>query len=354
MRTLLHSSRAADSRRRPGRELRGLKHPRRAYYCLDVGTYAVTGCAGFIGSHLAEELLARDHAVVGIDVFTDYYPRDLKEANIGVLSGDTNFELVEANLASDALEPLFKRVDGVFHLAAQPGVRGSWGETFALYARDNVVATQRVFEAAVAADIRVVWASSSSVYGNAETRPTREDARPEPISPYGVTKLTCEHLAEAYAESFGLEQVAVRYFTVYGPRQRPDMAFTKIARALADRTAFRVFGTGEQARDVTYVADAVAATIAAMEKAPGRAVYNVGGGCETTLNGVIALCERLAGRTLDRRPEPAAAGDVRATSADITRACRELGWSPRTALEDGLGAQLAWAGLDAQYSSASA
>lgn len=318
-----------------------------------MGTYAVTGCAGFIGSHLAEELLARDHAVIGVDAFTDYYARELKEANVDLLGGDANFQLLEADLAADPLEPLLEDVDGVFHLAAQPGVRGSWGGTFVLYARDNVVATQRLFEAALAANVRVVWASSSSVYGNAETHPTREEARPRPISPYGITKLTCEHLADAYAESFGLEQIVVRYFTVYGPRQRPDMAFTKIVRALADGTPFPVFGTGEQSRDVTYVADAVAATIAAMEKAPPGAVYNVGGGSETTLNGVIALCERLAARTLDRRSEPAAAGDVRATCADITRARRELGWSPRTWLEDGLGAQLAWAGLDVERTAAS-
>jgi UDP-glucuronate 4-epimerase len=324
----------------------------------DVKMYLVTGCSGFIGSHLVEALLAQGNAVVGVDAFTDYYARGLKEANVDLFDGDASFQLVEADLATDALEPLLEDVDGVFHLAAQPGVRGSWGETFALYARDNVVATQRVFEAAVAADVRVVWASSSSVYGNAETHPTREEARPSPISPYGVTKLTCEHLAGAYMESCGLEQIAVRYFTVYGPRQRPDMAFTKIARALADGTPFTVFGTGEQARDVTYVGDAVAATIAAMEKAPRGAVYNVGSGAssgsgsgsgsETTLNEVIALCERLAGRTLDRRSEPAAAGDVRTTSADITRARRELGWSPVTRLEDGLRAQLAWAGLHAE------
>jgi UDP-glucuronate 4-epimerase len=313
-------------------------------------TYLVTGCAGFIGSHLVEALIARGDAVIGVDAFTDYYERELKETNVDAFSDDVNFQLFERDLAADVLKPLFEGVDGVFHLAAQPGVRGSWGETFTLYARDNVVATQRLFEAAVAADLRVVWASSSSVYGNAETRPTREDARPCPISPYGVTKLSCEYLADAYVDSFGLDQVAVRYFTVYGPRQRPDMAFSKIVRALAEGTPFSVFGSGEQARDVTYVADAVEATIAAMEKAPPGAVYNVGGGSETTLNRVIALCERLAGRRLDRRSELAAAGDVHATSADITRARTELGWRPRAALEDGLGAQLASAGLDVERS----
>jgi nucleoside-diphosphate-sugar epimerase len=309
-------------------------------------TYLVTGCAGFIGSHLVEALLEQGDAVVGVDAFTDYYARELKELNLDAFAGDANFSILEEDLATETLAPLVEDVDGVFHLAAQPGVRGSWGETFVLYARDNVLATQRVLEAALAARTRVVWASSSSVYGDAETHPTPEEARPRPISPYGVTKLTCEHLADSYARSFGLDHVALRYFTVYGPRQRPDMAFTKIATALADEASFRVFGTGEQARDVTYVSDAVSATIAAMERAPAGAVYNIGGGTETTLNGVIALCERLAGRTLERRWQPAAPGDVRATSADISRACTELGWTPRTTLEGGLGAQLAWAGLE--------
>lgn len=309
-------------------------------------TYLVTGCAGFIGSHLVEALLDQGDAVVGIDSFTDYYSRYDKELNTWEFADDPNFELVELDLATEPLESVVEGVHGVFHLAAQPGVRGSWGATFAHYARDNVVATQRVLEAALTVRTRVVWASSSSVYGNAEAHPTREDARPRPISPYGVTKLTCEHLADAYAQSFGLDHVALRYFTVYGPRQRPDMAFTKIAQALARGTPFSVFGTGEQARDVTYVADAVSATIAAMERAPGGAVYNVGGGTETTLNAVIELCERLAGRALRRHSQPAAPGDVRSTSADTSRARTELGWRPRTALGDGLSAHLAWAGLE--------
>ena len=305
--------------------------------------YLVTGCAGFIGSHLAEALLDRGASVIGVDSFTDYYDRDLKEANLATARADDRFRFVGADLATDDLEPLVAEVDAVFHLAAQPGVRGSWGDTFPIYARDNVVATQRLFEAAAARHRRIVWASTSSVYGNAETYPTREEARPRPISPYGVTKLGCEHLAEAYAESFGLDHAILRYFTVYGPRQRPDMAFTKIARALASGEPFQVFGSGEQSRDVTYVGDAVAATIAAMERAATGAVYNVGGGSETTLNEVIALCEELSGRTLDRRGAEAAAGDVRRTSADTTRARTELGWLPRTSLADGLRAQLRWA-----------
>ena len=308
--------------------------------------YLVTGCAGFIGSHLTEALLDRGATVVGVDAFTDFYARDLKRENLAAVLDDPSFGLAEADLAAEPLDGLLDDVDGVFHLAAQPGVRGNWGETFSFYARDNVIATQRLFEAAVKRELRVAWASTSSVYGNAESYPTPEDTPPRPISPYGVTKLSCEYLARAYTESFGLDQVALRYFTVYGPRQRPDMAFTRIARSLLDGTPFRVFGTGEQSRDAVYVGDAVAATIAAMEHGSTGSVYNVGGGSETTLNEVIAVFEKLSGRTLARRPENVAAGDVRRTSADTTRARTELGWEPKTPIEDGLRKQLEWAGVE--------
>ena len=303
--------------------------------------YLVTGCAGFVGSHLSEALLERKHEVVGIDAFTDYYARRLKEANLESARARPGFTFVERNLADGELAPLFEGVDGVFHLAAQPGVRGSWGATFAIYVRENILATQRLFEAAARARVRVVMASSSSVYGNAEEYPTREDTSPRPVSPYGVSKLACESLAQTYSECFGLEVVALRYFTVYGPRQRPDMAFSRIISALLGGESFRVFGTGEQSRDFTYVGDAVAATVAAMNGRRGNAVYNVGGGSETSLGEVVALCERLAGRRLELRHEPAAAGDVRRTAADTARIRAELGWTPQTALEEGLTAQLA-------------
>jgi UDP-glucuronate 4-epimerase len=310
-----------------------------------VATFLLTGCAGFVGSHLTETLLARGDRVVGLDAFRDYYPRSLKELNIAQARESEDFELVEANLENLELDLLAAGLDGIFHLAAQPGVRGSWGETFELYARDNVIATQRVFESAIRAKVRVVWASSSSVYGNAEAYPTTEGTRPRPISPYGVTKLSCEQLATAYAESFGLDHVALRYFTVYGPRQRPDMAFSRIGQALAEGTVFPVYGTGDQTRDVTFVGDAVSATLAAMERAPSGSVYNIGGGSETSLNDVISMAERLTGRRLDVRREPAASGDVRRTAADITRAKAELDWRPNTTLEQGLRAQLGAAGI---------
>ncbi|MGH3034536.1 MAG: NAD-dependent epimerase/dehydratase family protein [Gaiellaceae bacterium] len=303
--------------------------------------YLVTGCAGFLGSHLVEALLGRGDEVVGVDSFSDYYAREKKEANLEEAQDRGGLSFVELDLAEGALPPLVQDVDGVFHLAAQPGVRGSWGDSFAVYVRDNILATARLFEAAAPAGVRVVMASTSSVYGNAEAYPTREDAVPRPISPYGVTKLACEQLAGTYAECFGLEVVALRYFTVYGPRQRPDMAFARIVSALLGGKAFHVFGTGEQSRDFTFVADAVSATLAAMELAPAGRIYNVGGGSETSLRDVIALGERLSGRRLDVRYEPSAAGDVRRTSADTTRIRSELAWRPQSALEEGLAAQLA-------------
>ena len=303
--------------------------------------YLVTGCAGFIGSHLTDALVQRGHEVIGVDAFTDYYPRPQKEANLEKARGAAGLSLVEVDLSEGALEPLLENVDGIFHLAAQPGVRGSWGATFAHYVRDNILATQRLFEAAASRGVRIVMSSTSSVYGNAETYPTREEAIPRPVSPYGVTKLACESLARAYTESFALEVVLLRYFTVYGPRQRPDMAFARIISALLSGHPFSVYGSGEQSRDFTFVDDAVEATIAAMERGPDALVYNVGGGSETTLNGAIALCETFAGTQLDVVNEPVARGDVRRTGADTTLIRSQLGWRPKTSLAEGLAAQLA-------------
>ncbi|MBV8080350.1 MAG: NAD-dependent epimerase/dehydratase family protein, partial [Actinobacteria bacterium] len=228
--------------------------------------YLVTGAAGFIGSHLGEALLRSGHDVVGIDCFTDYYDPALKEENARAL------DVRRVDLAEEELD--FAGFDGVFHLAGQPGVR-SFGEVFPLYLRRNVLATQRVFDAAVRDGVRVVFASSSSVYGAAERYPTPEDTPPHPLSPYGITKLACEHLANAYARAFGLDCVVLRYFNAFGPRQRPDMAFTRIAFALAEGSTFELFGDGDQSRGWTYVSDVVDGTIAAMER--GTGTYNVGG-----------------------------------------------------------------------------
>jgi UDP-glucuronate 4-epimerase len=302
--------------------------------------YVVTGAAGFIGSHLSEQLQADGHEVVAVDSFTDYYERSRKERNAAAL------DVLELDLADAPLEPVVSGADGVFHLAGQPGVRASWGESFGLYLRRNVLATQRLFEAAAAADVRVVFASSSSVYGDAERYPTAEDVAPRPISPYGITKLACEQLAHAIGRGQGLDAVLLRYFTVYGPRQRPDMAFTAMLEALARGARFRLFGDGTAARSFTYVGDAVSATIAAMERGRNGEVYNVGGGDEATMNEAIALAERVAGRTLDVERGAAATGDVRRTKADVAKAGAELGWSPRTGLEAGMEAQWRWAAVE--------
>jgi UDP-glucuronate 4-epimerase len=308
--------------------------------------YLITGSAGFLGSHLAEAVLESGDELVGIDAFTDYYSRELKEANVRRIRDRPGFEMLELDLADADLTALVAGVDGVFHLAAQPGVRGSWGDTFAVYVRDNILATQRLLEAAAQAGVPVVQASSSSVYGNAEAYPTSENAPLRPVSPYGVSKLACESLALAYSESFGLRVVSLRYFTVYGPRQRPDMAFSRIVSSLLNGRPFQLFGTGEQSRDFTYVSDAVAATLGAMNGAIAPGVYNVGGGAETTLADVIATCERLSGKSLDVRRGAAAAGDVRRTAADTRRIRSELGWSPQTDLDQGLEEQLAAAEAD--------
>ena len=296
--------------------------------------YVVTGAAGFIGSQLGEALAAAGHGVVGVDCFTDSYDPAEKERNAAAL------DVSRIDLAEEPLD--LDGVDGVFHLAAQAGVR-SFGDVFPLYVRRNVLATQRVLEAAAAAGVRVVLASSSSISGEAEAYPTPEDAEPRPISPYGITKLACEHLARAYAVGFGLDAVVLRYFTVYGPRQRPDMFFRRVCEALLAGTTFEIYGSGGQSRSFTYVGDAVDATVAAMERAPAGAVYNVGGGEEASMLEAIALLERISGRSLDTRRIDAARGDVARTKADVSRIRDALGWEPRTSLDDGLSAMWSWA-----------
>jgi UDP-glucuronate 4-epimerase len=295
--------------------------------------YVVTGAAGFIGSHLAEALLADGHDVHAVDCFTDYYDPAQKEENARELGVN------RLDLADEPLE--LNGVDGVFHLAGQPGVR-SFGEAFPLYLRRNVLATQKVFEGCADAGVRVVLASSSSIYGDAESFPTREDAIPKPLSPYGITKLACEHLAYAYARSFGLDCVALRYFTVYGPRQRPDMFFRRVCERLADGGLFEIYGSGEQSRSFTYVGDVVEATRAAMERASAGATYNVGGGEEATMLEAIAVLEGVSGRTLQTRRVESAKGDMARTKADISRIRAELSWQPRTPLRDGLAAMWSW------------
>jgi nucleoside-diphosphate-sugar epimerase len=296
----------------------------------------VTGAAGFIGSHLTEALRARGDDVTALDSFTDYYDPDRKRENARGL------DVLDFDLESDDLESVLRGVESVFHLAGQPGVRASFGPGFELYVRRNVLATARLFEAAAGYGLRVVYASSSSVYGDAEAYPTPEEAQPRPISPYGITKLSCEHLAYAYARASGLDAVGLRYFTVYGPRQRPDMAFTKMLEALAEGRAFRVYGDGSASRSFTYVDDAVVGTIAAMERGKPGAIYNIGGGEEAAMTDVFALVRAISGRTLEIEHEDAAAGDVRRTSADCTRAARDLAWAASTPLAEGLAKHWSW------------
>jgi UDP-glucuronate 4-epimerase len=294
--------------------------------------YVVTGAAGFIGSHLSERLVEAGHEVLGLDCFTDYYDPAVKEENARGLN------VRRLDLVEDALD--FTGHDGVFHLAGQPGVR-SFGDVFPLHLRRNIHASQRVFEAASRDGVRVVFASSSSVYGAAERYPTPEDTRPHPISPYGITKLACEQLADAYGRHFGLDAVVLRYFNAFGPRQRPDMAFTRIAAALVEGGPFELYGDGAQSRSWTYVGDVVEATVAAMER--GEGTYNVGGALEASMNESIALFERVSGRRLDLRTHEAVPGDQRRTKADTTRIRSDLGWQPRTSLEAGVEAQWRWA-----------
>jgi nucleoside-diphosphate-sugar epimerase len=296
--------------------------------------YVVTGAAGFIGSHLAEGLLTLGHDIVAVDCFTDYYDPALKDENARGL------DVQRIDLAEEDLD--LGGIDGVFHLAGQPGVR-SFGAVFDEYVRHNLIASRRVFETAARAGVRVVFSSSSSVYGDAETYPTPESAEPRPISPYGITKHGCEELARAYARAFVLDVVVLRYFTFYGPRQRPDMAFARMVDALARGVPFELYGDGLQSRAFTFVADGVDATIVAMERAPSEAVYNVGGGAEATMRDAIATLEDVAARPLEVLQRPAAKGDVRRTAPDTSRIERDLGWRATTALADGLSAQWEWA-----------
>ena len=294
--------------------------------------YLVTGAAGFIGSHLSEALQAQGHDVVGLDSFTDYYDVELKEENARGL------DVRRIDLARDELD--LTGFDGIFHLAGQPGVR-SFGDVFATHLERNLLASQRLFEAAAREGVRVVFASSSSIYGEAEEYPTSEEAAPRPLSPYGITKLACEHLARATARSFDLDVVSLRYFNAYGPRQRPDMAFTRIAMCLTEGRPFDLFGDGRQSRSFTYVGDVVRATIAAM--GAGQGIYNVGGGEEATMSETIAIFEELASARIEIRRYPAVPGDQRRTRADTSLIRAELGWEPTTSLREGLAAQWEWA-----------
>lgn len=303
----------------------------------------VTGVAGFIGSTLAGRLLDEGATVTGIDCFIDYYPRSIKERNLASLTGRPGFSFVESTIQAADLGGLLHGTTHVFHLAAQAGVRKSWGSDFQIYTVNNIEATQVLLEACCRFPIeRLVYASSSSVYGDRAAIPMREDALPQPVSPYGVSKLAAEQLCYLYWSNFQVPTVALRYFTVYGPRQRPDMGFHKFLRAAHRGEPIAVFGDGEQTRDFTFVADAVSATIAAGKRGTPGAVYNIGGGSRVTVNHVLDLVGRVVGKPVVLRREPEQKGDMRDTYADTSRARAEIGFAPTFSLEQGLAAEYAW------------
>jgi len=298
----------------------------------------VTGAAGFIGSHLCEALIARGDDVLGVDCFTDFYSPARKQANLtDTLAAGLDFRPID--LACDELESIVDGIDVVYHLAGQPGVRQSWGE-FDLYAQRNLVATQRLLEATLrSGHARFVFASSSSVYGHIDGQPARESDPFAPVSPYGMTKAACEQLIDVYRRVHGLSAVSLRYFTAYGPRQRPEMAFAAFTRAILLGRPLRVLGDGRQVRDFTYVDDVVAATIAAAERGTEPA-YNIAGGASSTLIAAIEEIERLAGRRALIDYSASARGDASRTSADLTAARRDLGYQPSVSLREGLALQV--------------
>jgi UDP-glucuronate 4-epimerase len=303
----------------------------------------VTGCAGFIGSQLTESLLADGIEVIGLDCFNDNYARDQKLSNLARARQWDDFDFVPVDLTMASLDDLVVDAEIVFHLAAEPGVRASWGSRFETYVRNNLLATQMLLEAVRSVPgRRFVYASSSSVYGEAEIFPTPETAVPRPYSPYGVTKLGAEQLCHAYTSNFGVDGVALRYFSVYGPRQRPDMAFHRFCRAALEGETIEVFGDGEQSRDFTYVEDVVRATRAAATMPLRDRVFNIGGGGRVTLNETLEILRDLAGRPLDVMRRGRERGDVRDTGADISRARGGLDFTPAVGIQDGLTAQFEW------------
>ncbi len=305
----------------------------------------VTGAAGFIGSHLAETLLKKGEEVIGIDEFNDYYDPFFKNKNVTFLKSYDNFKLIEADIQFLDWNSLLQDVDVVYHQAAQAGVRASWGQGFRFYTERNISATQALLEAAKDAKNlkRLVYASTSSVYGDAETLPTSELVCPKPVSPYGITKLAAERLCGLYHKNFGVPFVALRYFTVYGPRQRPDMAFHKFFKAVIKDEAIPVYGDGLQTRDFTFVSDAVAANLAAatVNDAVGE-IFNIGGGSRVVLKEVLQTMEEIVGKPIKRNHIERAMGDARHTAADVSKAKKILGYQPSISLREGLTKEWEW------------
>jgi nucleoside-diphosphate-sugar epimerase len=305
----------------------------------------VTGVAGFIGSHLTETLLQQGEEVIGIDEFNDYYDPTLKRKNVAELDRSPNFKLIEADIQFLDWHKLLKDVDVVYHQAAQAGVRASWGNGFRGYTERNINATQVLLEAAKdAKDLkRLVFASSSSIYGDAETLPTHEEICPQPVSPYGITKLAGEFLCELYHKNFGVPSVSLRYFTVYGPRQRPDMAFNKFFKSILQDEAIPIYGDGQQTREFTFVSDIIAANLAAaIAPAAVGEIFNIGGGSRVVLAEVLDTIEQIVDKPIKRKYIEKAMGDARHTAADISKAQKLLGYQPQVSLREGLIQEWEW------------
>ncbi len=303
----------------------------------------VTGCAGFIGSHLAERLIEEGYKVIGIDCFSDYYSRGIKEKNMEKLMESDSFHFVELDITQTNLVELLNGADYIFHQAAQAGVRASWGKNFKVYTDNNILATQMLLEAAKDVDIRkFIYASSSSVYGDVPSLPMKETDTPKPISPYGVSKLAGEQLCHLYWKNFGVPTISLRYFTVYGPRQRPDMAFHKFIKAILRGEKIVIYGDGNQTRDFTYVSDIVDANILAANSDYNGDVFNIGGGSRVSLVDAIRELEKIIGKKAILQHIEKQKGDVTDTYADITKAKNLLGYNPKVSIGEGLRKEVKW------------
>jgi UDP-glucose 4-epimerase len=303
----------------------------------------VTGAAGFIGSSLSERLIKEGHEVVGVDCFTDYYPRSIKEENLKNLLKISEFNFLEVDILEAKLEEMLVGVDTIFHQAAQAGVRSSWGAEFEIYTSNNVLATQRLLEACKGVGIKkFIYASSSSVYGDSEELPLREGSLLKPVSPYGVTKLAGEHLSYTYWKNFNVPVISLRYFTVYGPRQRPDMAFHKFIKAIVIDEAIEIYGDGEQTRDFSFISDIVEGNILAMKSDAVGEVFNLGGGSRVSVNKVLDTLQEIAGKSTKIVYRDVQKGDVRHTLADTGNARKYLGYNPQIKLKEGLTEEWQW------------